>query len=324
MLGTDALFMEPARLLASRGAEIILHPTSGPHTPDDVRFLYLNSMDNGIDIATAAYADTRAGEARDGLVGSAGLPSVQAASYDTACYWASSSDGGMGTAAADPAAERPCALFGAREGGPLLYRVNLNSIRSGRVPGTNKWEVPPEQSRRTFAYRHLCYADAAAAYARRAAELVAARGPDVKGAKVRVAMLQMRGVVVEPDVSNPRADPNAAHTAKAEAYVRHAAARGAQIVVMPEQWSVGYDTNFASSRYHDGDSATMAYESYLSWAQPLDGPFVSAMRALARELGVSIAAPYLEAVAPDGAEPPLNSVAVIDRHGELVYDYSKV
>ena len=54
---------------------------------------------------------------------------------------------------------------------------------------------------------------------------------------------------------------------------------------------------------------------YLAWAEGLDGPVVAAMRALARELGTVVVAPFFERGAIAGEF--YNSAAVIDRTGEL-------
>jgi predicted amidohydrolase len=54
---------------------------------------------------------------------------------------------------------------------------------------------------------------------------------------------------------------------------------------------------------------------YLAWAEGLDGPVVTAMRALARELGAVVVAPFFERGVIAGEF--YNSAAVIDRTGEL-------
>jgi predicted amidohydrolase len=55
---------------------------------------------------------------------------------------------------------------------------------------------------------------------------------------------------------------------------------------------------------------------YLKWAEGLDGPVVTTMRALARELGAVVVAPFFEK--GEVAGEYYNSAAVIDRTGELV------
>lgn len=70
-------------------------------------------------------------------------------------------------------------------------------------------------------------------------------------------------------------------------------------------------------------------DELLRWmrlATPLSGGFVAHYRALAKELGIAIAATYMEKVTNSAGEPepPRNSVALIDRHGEVVYNYAKL
>jgi predicted amidohydrolase len=55
---------------------------------------------------------------------------------------------------------------------------------------------------------------------------------------------------------------------------------------------------------------------YFAWAEGLDGPVVTAMRALARELGAVVVASFFERGTVEGEY--YNSVAVIDRSGEIV------
>ena len=66
--------------------------------------------------------------------------------------------------------------------------------------------------------------------------------------------------------------------------------------------------------------------AWMDLATPLDGPYIAHFKALARELDMAIAAAYLERVTGPGGEPwpPRNSVALIDRHGEVRLNYAKV
>jgi N-carbamoylputrescine amidase len=60
----------------------------------------------------------------------------------------------------------------------------------------------------------------------------------------------------------------------------------------------------------------LADPGYFAWAEGLDGPVVTAMRELAAELGAVVVTPFFERGALAGEH--YNSVAVIDRTGELV------
>jgi N-carbamoylputrescine amidase len=90
---------------------------------------------------------------------------------------------------------------------------------------------------------------------------------------------------------------------------REAAARGADVVLFPELWQLGYTSWRA-------EPARRA--EWLAHATTRDGPFVSHFRALARELGVAIVITYLEAW--PGA--PRNTATLIDRHGDTVLTYA--
>ena len=93
---------------------------------------------------------------------------------------------------------------------------------------------------------------------------------------------------------------------------REAAARGADLALLPEMWSNGYDV-------HDLDDAA----NKKAWIESAIGPdseFVGGFRAAARELGMAIAATYLEA----NGEAPRNTVSLIDANGDIVLTYAKV
>jgi predicted amidohydrolase len=90
-----------------------------------------------------------------------------------------------------------------------------------------------------------------------------------------------------------------------------AARAGADIVLFPELWQIGYS------------AAPADPEGRAAWqAQATDerGPFVEGFRALARRLDVAIAITYLER----SAGAPRNTAALIDRTGETVLSYAKV
>ena len=78
-------------------------------------------------------------------------------------------------------------------------------------------------------------------------------------------------------------------------YCRKAAARGADAVVMPELWSVGYDALFPTeSRAHPNVDASRGIFQWLSHALSVDGPEIARFRALARELRIAIAIAYMQ------------------------------
>jgi predicted amidohydrolase len=120
-------------------------------------------------------------------------------------------------------------------------------------------------------------------------------------ASLNVALIQARSRGADPELA----------LRDGERLCREAAAAGADVVLFPELWQIGY-TNWRA------DPEQRA--AWLAHATTLDGPFVSHFRDLARELGVAIVITYLEAW--PGA--PRNTATLIDRHGEPVLTYAKV
>ncbi|MEN1680520.1 MAG: carbon-nitrogen hydrolase family protein [Planctomycetota bacterium] len=104
----------------------------------------------------------------------------------------------------------------------------------------------------------------------------------------------------------------AKNLAIAEALCREAAAQQADLLVMPEMWNIGYQ---GFSKF-DAETA----QAWSEQAIDADGPWLGRFRELARELGIAIAATYLQQW-PGG---PRNTVSVIDRHGEVRLTYGKV
>jgi deaminated glutathione amidase len=92
----------------------------------------------------------------------------------------------------------------------------------------------------------------------------------------------------------------------ADRLVRQAAARGAELVVLPEKWSV-----LGTSEQQAGG------------AQPLDGACITWARSTARELGIDlVAGSIVEQVA--GQEKTANTSVHVDPDGELRAVYRKI
>lgn len=98
----------------------------------------------------------------------------------------------------------------------------------------------------------------------------------------------------------------------AESYCRQAAAKGADILLMPEMWSIGYQ----GLTQMDPKSV----EQWQAQAIRTDGAWVSRFRKLAKELDMAIAVTYLQ----DWSPAPRNSLTLINRRGEIVMTYAKV
>jgi predicted amidohydrolase len=104
----------------------------------------------------------------------------------------------------------------------------------------------------------------------------------------------------------PVADPEA-NLASIRELAERAVSRGASLVVFPE-----YSSYFAPQLGADFAAA----------AQPLDGPFVTGLAALARELGVHLVAGIVELVAGDHRFS--NTLVALDPTGLLVAKYRKI
>ena len=102
----------------------------------------------------------------------------------------------------------------------------------------------------------------------------------------------------------------AENLASAERAVQRAAARGAQLVILPEVFMAWLSPdNFTA-------------EAARAVAEPLDGPFVRGLRQAARQAGAWVVCGVLEA--PDGEGGRVrNTTVVIDDRGELVATYRK-
>ena len=117
----------------------------------------------------------------------------------------------------------------------------------------------------------------------------------------RVALLQMTAVGDDQD----------ANLAKGEEFCRKARGLDADLALFPEMWNIGY-----SPAPPDADGRRHWARQALS----LDGLFVEHFRSLASELDMAIALTFLERWEP----APRNSVALIDRRGDILFAYAKV
>lgn len=93
---------------------------------------------------------------------------------------------------------------------------------------------------------------------------------------------------------------------KGISYCRAAKKEGADLALFPEMWSNGYRI---------GPPADLVEEAVAA-----DGEFLRRFAGCAKELGMAVCVTYLEKFSP----APRNSLALFDRRGEKVLDYSKV
>jgi N-carbamoylputrescine amidase len=116
--------------------------------------------------------------------------------------------------------------------------------------------------------------------------------------ELRIALLQIAAAGHDP----------VANLETGLAACREAAGLGADIALLPEQWSTGY-------AFEDGD-----LERWRSCATARSGAFVGAFRDLAADLGMAIVVTYLE----EWPHGPRNTLTLFDRRGREVFTYAKV
>lgn len=113
-----------------------------------------------------------------------------------------------------------------------------------------------------------------------------------------LALVQFESVLCDP----------AANTEKACRMIAEAVAQGADLVVLPELFSTGYQLNIVGPRIAE-------------LAEPVDGPTVRALQEAAREAGCYVVAGL--ALTHDLTGVAYNSSVFIDRGGNLMGTYDK-
>lgn len=168
--------------------------------------------------------------------------------------------------------------------------------------------------RRPFSYQPLCFPSKSR---EPPLETVPAstNTPDGEPFVVTVALLQMA------------ACENASHCLSAlETHLRTAAEAGADVALTPEMWSMGYSSQWTAGTVPPNNP--QALREAFRWAEmaePLGGPYLTRVAALAKEVGIAVAAGMQRVDAGDVGVmtaahlwPPHNSVVLIDREGECV------
>lgn len=102
---------------------------------------------------------------------------------------------------------------------------------------------------------------------------------------------------------------------------RIAKEKGADIVLFPEMFSIGYQPPFKNAfDYPDEAGHEAEIADWNSKALDENSDYINAFRQLAKELEIAIVITYLKR----GGGKPQNSLSVIDKNGDLVLRYSKV
>lgn len=110
----------------------------------------------------------------------------------------------------------------------------------------------------------------------------------------------------------PTAWDKEANMAKLDRFAREAAAKGAQVIVTPEGYLEGYVGN-------QGRSPGLTREKYMPVGEPVDGPVLKRIAALARELRVYLMAGFAES----RDSKVFNTVVTFSPEGAISARYSK-
>ena len=115
-----------------------------------------------------------------------------------------------------------------------------------------------------------------------------------------------------------------ANLRKGDKYCREAKKMGADIVLFPEMWSIGYTAFHPDVMTQDFNPHDNPYaEDIKTWqglAVSNSSMFVKHFQSLAKELNLAIVITYLER----HHDAPRNTASLIDRHGKILFDYGKV
>lgn len=104
-------------------------------------------------------------------------------------------------------------------------------------------------------------------------------------------------------------------------YCNQSKEMGADIVLFPEMYSIGYQPPFERAfDYPDEAGHNDEIMRWKSLSIDEDSDFIYKFRKCAKELDIAIVITYLK----KGVHKPSNSLSVIDRNGNIVLNYSKV
>ena len=132
---------------------------------------------------------------------------------------------------------------------------------------------------------------------------------------LKIALLQLNA---EPNNEKENVD-------KAQYYCRKASALGADIILLPEMWNIGYTPHHEEVWDIEYDPLKPKHPELLAeWKNKgitTDSNYILHFRNLAKELEVSICITYLR---NNATGDPYNSASLINKEGNIVLTYDKV
>lgn len=113
---------------------------------------------------------------------------------------------------------------------------------------------------------------------------------------------------------------------KGEHFCRIAKERNVDLILFPEMWNIGYTPYDESVWEYQFDPQNLnpdlksKINAWYKHAIDIDSEFIQHFQNLAQELHLAIAITFLQ----KGNQKPYNSIAIIDRYGKIILNYSKV
>jgi len=136
------------------------------------------------------------------------------------------------------------------------------------------------------------------------------RNPVSSDSIIKVALLQIR----------PNGADVEANLKKGDEYCRQSKAMGADIVLFPEMWSIGYSEFHMPGIDPSLKNCPLSFEEWNAKALDSKSEFILHFQHLAEELNMAIVINYLE----KWNGPPRNSSSLIDSKGNILMTYAKV
>jgi len=147
-------------------------------------------------------------------------------------------------------------------------------------------------------------------YAGYSKDLKSRRNPVSSDSIIKVALLQIRAVGADME----------ANLKKGDEYCRKAKAMGADIVLLPEMWSIGYSKFYLPGTDSLQRNGLLSLELWNAKAIDSGSDFINHFQHLAADLNMAIVINYLE----KWNGPPRNSSSLIDSKGKIAMTYAKV
>ena len=129
--------------------------------------------------------------------------------------------------------------------------------------------------------------------------------------KINIALVQLNQI---------KLDIEKAITAGLSA-CKNAKENGADIVLFPEMWNIGYQPPFENA-WNNPDEAGHGkdIEKWYNYAVDTNSDYIKAFQKCAMELKIAIAITYLK----KADNKPQNAVAIINSNGDIILEYAKV